>query len=167
MSHSGRKVRASALAVLVSVFAVPVALAQGITKEGTPGGVELKPQQPQESVGTVPKAAAPTAPAPPPAPAVAAPSRSPIVAPKPAPADTPSGKSDEKGEKKKFWNKSGSPSPTDKPAAPITRGFVAPGSAAPAAPAAGGSPTPTPSPGGDESKPGAVERSPAAKTAPQ
>ena len=148
---------AAALAQVAPAGAAdPIQLAQGSKQETIPGGVENRPSTDER---WVPKAKVAPAPAVPPqvgAPAVGA-TRAPVAGQgKSGPAQK---KPDEKGGKGKEDDKSGA---TPKP---LTRGFVAPGAAStaqPAAPAPSGTPT-----GGDESQPGAVERKPGVKLLPQ
>ena len=149
--------RATAGLIIVATIAcmpVAAALAQGIGKETVPGGVEAKPSTPDASRpatgGAMPPPATAPAMAPPP---VAAPKP---VMPEPAkPAASP--KKDDSGDdvmKKKSKKKAAAPRAMSRGIAPAE---------APAAGAAPGGPTV----GGNESKPGAVERMPGAPVAPR
>ena len=137
------------LIVVMAVACLPfgAARAQGIGKETLPGGVEAKPSMP-DMMRSVPGAAVPQAA---PAPTMASP---PVAAPKPVapvppkPAASPKRDGDDDAAPQKKSKK--------KAAAPkvMTRS-ISPGEA-PAPAAVPGLPTV----GGDESKPGAVERLP-------
>jgi hypothetical protein len=140
--------RASLSLVLALCTAVSAAQAQRTPTESIPGGVEAKPS---DQGATIPK----SQPAPAPAPMVGSPSRSPSLesAPSIAPVKPASPAKDPKAEKdKKKSSKAKEP-------IPLVRS-LAPGAGAPAAGAVG-----TPA-AADESKPGAVERAPAAPKQP-
>jgi hypothetical protein len=143
----------------------PAADAQVAPKEGIPGGVEVKPSIPTIS----PKAgdvASPTMSAP--APMMRAPASSPVLESAPA-AAAPMKKSKPAAKDKK----SEAPKPSKQAPLAVTRS-LAPGAAQDTSGGSSASPAPAPAPipglppiGGNEGRPGAVERTPTQTPAPQ
>ena len=144
MSRKNWVVNASVLVLATSGMMLPqsAAWSQGVSRESVPGGVEAKP--------TTPDMARPAAPA-----SEAAVPAKPAEA---ARAASPAPKFETKVEDEESSSKSSK----KKNSAPTTRSLTAPYAAPPPAPIPG-----MPSSGGDESKPGAVERVPSAPKQPQ